>query len=149
MTYQLYRFEELSNALLYDILALRAAVFIVEQNSPYLDLDGMDASALHHCLFEGEKLIGYSRLFAPAVKFEEASVGRIVLHSDHRGSGLGREFLQRSMDEVRRIFGKVPIRIEAQHHLHRFYESMGFVIVSDIYDWGGIPHVKMVTQAAA
>jgi ElaA protein len=149
MEYQLYSFKELSNTLLYDILALRAEVFVVEQNSPYLDLDGMDEYAHHFCVFDNGTLVGYSRLFAPKVKFEEASVGRIVLSADHRGNGLGRELLQRSMNEVYRLYGNVPIRIEAQHHLHKFYESLGFVIVSDLYDWGGIPHVKMVTQVAA
>ncbi len=147
--YHVYRFDELGTSLLYAILALRSEVFVVEQTSPYQDIDGMDEYALHHCVFNGETLIGYSRLFGPQVKFEEASVGRLVLDAQHRGHGLGRELLQRSIDEVRRHFAGAPIRIEAQHHLHKFYESLGFVIVSDIYDWGGIPHVKMVTQVAA
>ena len=145
----LYTFDELSKALLYDILRLRAEVFVVEQNSPYLDLDGLDVHALHHCLFDGEQLIGYARIFAPGVKFDEASVGRIVIAPDYRGTGLGKELVQDCIAEIQTRYAGTAIRIEAQHHLRGFYESLGFMIVSDIYDWGGIPHVKMCTQVAA
>ena len=44
-----HRFDELSVAELYQILRLRAAIFVVEQECAYLDPDGMDAPA-RHCL---------------------------------------------------------------------------------------------------
>lgn len=145
-TYSTLAFDGLSAALLYDIMALRAEVFVVEQASPYLDPDGHDQQALHICLTEGGALVGYSRLLAPGVKFAEPSVGRIVIRADARGGGLGRELVQYSLEELRRLYGSMPVRIEAQHHLRHFYGSLGFSVASDIYDWGGIPHVKMVSS---
>jgi len=142
--FKTYRFDELSTARLYDILALRAEVFIVEQTSPYLDLDGLDQKALHFCMTENETLIGYARIFAPGIKFAEASIGRIVIAPNYRGQALGREIVQRSINEVQNRFGSISIRIEAQYHLRDFYGSLGFAIDSEIYDWGGIEHVKMV-----
>ena len=35
-------FEQLNKAELYEIIQLRIAVFIIEQDCPYQDLDGMD-----------------------------------------------------------------------------------------------------------
>jgi ElaA protein len=146
--FHIFTFDQLNTMLLYDILALRAEVFVVEQESAYMDFDYLDQKAHHVCLMEESRLIGYARLLAPGLKFDEATVGRLVLAMDRRGSGLGRRMMEHCMAEIRRLFGDVPIRIEAQHHLHRFYESMGYAISSDIYDWGGIPHVKMVSKAA-
>ena len=151
MTYrfQLFSFDELSTPLLYAILALRSDVFVVEQNAVYTDIDGLDQQALHCCMFDGDTLAGYSRIFAPGIKFDEASMGRIVLAADYRGKGLGRELIRFSMNELRRVCGDVPVRIEAQQHLRVFYESLGFIVVSEPYDWGGIPHLKMVSRAVA
>ena len=147
--YQVLSFDKLSTTLLYDILHLRSEVFVVEQNSAYLDPDGMDNAALHLCMLDDNKLIGYARIFAPGVKFDEASVGRLVIDEKYRGDGLGKKLLEYSMARLCKQFPGAPIRIEAQHHLRKFYESLGFVIISDIYDWGGIPHVKMVCSTHA
>ncbi len=37
-----YSFAELNTDALYQILALRAEVFVVEQDCPYQDMDGLD-----------------------------------------------------------------------------------------------------------
>ena len=145
----LFAFSELPTPLLYDILRLRSDVFIVEQNAVYTDIDGLDEHALHLCIMDGDTLAGYARLFAPGIKFDEASVGRIVLAPLYRGQGMGKYLVQTGMDEIRRRHPHAAIRIEAQQHLRGFYESLGFTVVSAVYDWGGIPHVKMSTQAAA
>lgn len=149
MRYHLYAFSDLTVPLLYHILALREKVFVVEQNAVYTDIDGLDAECLHLCLFDGESLVGYTRLVPPGLKFDEASIGRIVLEPAYRGGGRGRDIVQYSMEAVVQHFGAVPIRIEAQVHLKSFYESLGFGVVSEAYDWGGIPHVKMLTHLAA
>ena len=41
------RFDELSSAALYEMLRFRQAIFVVEQRSPYPDLDGLDQGAWH------------------------------------------------------------------------------------------------------
>ena len=42
-----YAFDQFTNQQLYAVLAAREAVFVVEQDCPYHDLDGMDADAQH------------------------------------------------------------------------------------------------------
>jgi ElaA protein len=56
---------------------------------------------------------------------------------------MGKELITRSIDEVHRLFGKIPITIGAQLYLKRFYESVGFTKVSDVYLEDGIEHIKM------
>ena len=148
MNYQLYTFDQLTTKQLYAILALREKVFVVEQNAVYDDIDWLDQQCFHFCLWSGDTLAGYTRIVPPQVKFEEASVGRIVLAPEFRGNGRGRELVRKSMDIVAQHFG-APIRIEAQIHLQDFYQSLGFAPASEPYDWGGILHLKMVTQIAA
>ena len=47
ITTQWQRFEELSPDALYEILRFRQSIFVVEQRSPYPDLDGLDQEAWH------------------------------------------------------------------------------------------------------
>ena len=53
---------------LYELLALRAEVFVVEQSCPFQDLDGVDRrdGVLHLLGYEGDHLAAYARIMAPA-----------------------------------------------------------------------------------
>ncbi len=133
-------FSELSNLDLYKILALRQRVFVVEQNCPYLDADGADLAS-RHLWAEGDgAIVAYARIVDAGVKFAEVSIGRVITSPETRGTGLGRELMQRAIAEC----GAVPIRIGAQAHLEKFYADLGFVRVSDPYDDDGIPHLEML-----
>ena len=79
------RFDELSTDDLYAILQLRSEIFVVEQDCVYQDVDGFDQGALHvmghHAAAEDSgapQLVCYTRLLAPGVKYESASIGRVV-----------------------------------------------------------------------
>lgn len=134
-------FAELSAAQLYAIVALRERVFIVEQNCPYLDADGLDLGAHHLCAESVQgALHGYLRIVPAGAKFDEVALGRIVTAPEARGTGLGRELVRRGLDAV----GNVPVRIGAQAHLERFYGEFGFCRASDVYDEDGIPHIEML-----
>ncbi len=90
------------------------------------------------------QVVAYTRLLPPGISYKEPSIGRVVVSPSHRAFGLGRELMQRSMDESYRRFGKSTIRISAQLYLKHFYSSLGFEPVSDVYDEDGIPHIEMV-----
>ncbi|MBX3255290.1 MAG: GNAT family N-acetyltransferase [Chitinophagaceae bacterium] len=137
-------FEALSNNELYKILQLRAAVFIVEQQCAFQDIDDKDQKASHVCAWEADKLIAYTRILPPGISYTEASIGRVVNSASVRGSGIGRELMQRSINAVYQLFGQVSIRIGAQFYLKNFYESFGFVQDSDIYLEDNIEHIKMI-----
>lgn len=141
--YKLFKFDQLTGALLYEILALRAKVFVVEQNIIYLDLDGFDRKARHLCLFEGKKLIAYARILPPRSKFPEPSISRLVVSKNFRGQNIGKMLTKRSIKEAQKIFKRKTVVLEAQEHLRAFYEALGFTPVSDPYVLEGISHIKM------
>ena len=133
-------FGDLSIAELYAILALRERVFVVEQRCMYLDADGIDPAARHLWAERAGEIDAYLRIVPAGVKYPEVSIGRVVTAPAVRGSGLGRELMQRGIAAC----GAQPIKISAQSYLQRFYGELGFVRVSDEYDDHGIPHVDMI-----
>src|SRR6266516_4197340 len=96
-------FRELSAEDLYAILVVRARVFIVEQNCAYLDLDGLDAGALH--LWTGRPVRAYLRILAPGSKYEEPSLGRVVTAPEARRQGLGRALVAEGIKRAEAAFG--------------------------------------------
>jgi ElaA protein len=137
-------FNALSLEELYQILRLRNEVFIVEQNCPYQDMDNADQKALHLLGFTDEGLAAYTRLFEPGIKFDMASIGRVVTAQFARGTGSGRLLMEKSIKAVEENWGKVPIKIGAQLYLQKFYESLGFSQFSEMYLEDNIPHIEMV-----
>lgn len=138
-------FDDLGVSALYEALALRQLVFVVEQTCPYLDADGKDARALHLLgRADGGQLVAYARLFAPGASYAEAAIGRVVTHPSVRRTGVGRVLMREAIAETRKAFGEGPIRIGAQRYLERFYGELGFVVASAPYDEDGIPHVEML-----
>jgi ElaA protein len=122
---------------------------VVEQNCPYLDMDGKDLNAWHLVAWSGNEVAAYLRLLAPGVSFVEPSLGRILTTKIGRGSGLGRELVARGVEKIHELYPTLPTRIGAQAHLHKFYGSLGFVQSSEPYDEDGIPHIEMRREAGA
>jgi len=136
-------FADLSADELYDLLAFRQDVFIVEQASPYQDLDGKDRTCDHLIVRDREgRLAGYARVRG-AMDGEPAFAGRFVVAPAHRGTGLGRRLVAEALRRMAANHPGQDIEIGAQAHLQRFYEGFGFVREGDMYDDGGIPHVIM------
>lgn len=142
------RFDELSGADLYAVMASRQDVFILEQTCLYPDLDGKDQRAHHllgwHTLEGARVLAAYLRCLAPGVKFDEVALGRVLTTRSARGGGSGRALLAEGIARAERQYPGQRIRIEAQHHLEAFYASFGFATVSAPYDEDGIMHVDML-----
>jgi ElaA protein len=148
MEWILKKFDELTTAELYAILQLRSEVFIVEQNCVYLDPDGKDQEAWHLTGMEDGKMIAYTRILAPGVSYPDPAIGRVATSISKRGSGLGRELMERSIEDCERLFGKKSITLSAQVYLKKFYESLGFTGIGDEYLDDGIPHIKMTRKSS-
>jgi ElaA protein len=141
-------FSRLSPHELYEIMALRQEVFVVEQNCPYLDADGKDPDSWHLMgRDQTGKLICYTRLLPPGLSYPGyASIGRVVSAPSARGTGAGKILMRRNIDLCRHLFDSRPIKIGAQSYLLQFYEGFGFRSTGEAYLEDGIPHTKMILE---
>jgi ElaA protein len=137
-------FENLTPTALYSIMQLRNSVFVVEQNCVYQDADDKDQKSWHFCGWDGPVLAAYCRLLPPGVAFGHASIGRVITHPQYRSFGLGRQMMQQAMPDIMRRSQSAAIQIGAQQYLQKFYESLGFVAISEPYLEDGIPHLLML-----
>jgi len=146
--WQWSRFSELRPADLYAVVRLREAVFVVEQQCPYLDADGRDPQAWHLLGWSeeqsGRDLVAYARVFEPGVRYTECSIGRVVTAPRVRGTGLGKALMSEALRRVESLAPGQAIKIAAQRRLEKFYLELGFRTVSAPYEDDGIIHVDMV-----
>jgi ElaA protein len=141
--FQIKAFAALSTKELYELLKLRAEVFVVEQNCPYLDLDGKDEKALHLLGYYNKELVAYSRLFNANDYFENASIGRVIVARKYRDRKWGNDLMTAAIKGIETYFKSTAITISAQLYLQKFYESHGFLVTSAVYLEDEIPHVEM------
>ena len=141
-------FDSISKEELYDVLSLRQKVFIIEQDCFYEDLDYSDQDANHLLLYKDNKLIGYSRAFSPGIKYDAASIGRIVIDSEYRGKGYGKSITQESIQFLNSNFPESDITISAQYRLIDFYEDQGFKREGSVYLEDDIEHIKMTLKVS-
>lgn len=144
MNWSWHRFEQLGVDNLYDALALRCRVFILEQGA-YLDPDGIDRHAWHLLGRDTHgALQAYLRVVDPGLKYEEPSIGRVITSPETRGTGLGRVLFAEGVARCTAAWPGQGIRISAQAHLERLYGSYGFERVGETYLEDNIPHLEML-----
>ena len=140
------RLAAMQPLVLYEALALRSSVFVVEQVCVYLDPDGFDAKCWHLTGHVGDALHAYARLVPPLTKSAQQTqpmIGRVVTAPAVRGQGQGRALMLQALAECARLWPGETVEIQAQAHLQNFYASLGFVALSDVYDEDGISHIDM------
>ncbi len=141
----LKKWNELSIDELYDILALREDIFIVEQNCPYNDLDYKDQKSLHLFYREEGKIISYLRLLPSGISYDKSpSIGRVITKTSARGRGLSRKLMQYGIDFIFSNMNEITIEISGQKYLRKFYESLGFRVEGQEYLEDNILHYHMV-----
>ncbi len=139
------RFDALAPRDVYDALALRSAVFVVEQGCAFQDADGLDAAAWHLLGRTADgTLAAYLRCLDAGAKYDEPSIGRVIVDLRWRNTGLGRALMAEGIARSRAAWPGRAIRIGAQHRLERFYASLGFAVAGPVYVEDGIDHVEMV-----
>jgi len=143
--WKLCKFSSLSPEYLYSALKLRQDIFILEQNCFYHDMDNLDQVSLHLFLICELEIAGYLRIVPPNKKFNEVSLGRILIASPFRRKKLGHKLVEKGIDLASEHF-EGNIRIEAQLYLEKFYSNLGFRRDSEIYDVDGIEHLQMTYE---
>ena len=138
-------FDELTNRELYEILRAREAVFVVEQNCPYYDIDGLDYPSLHMFYKDEDGSVqACLRIFEKVDEPGTMQIGRLVTVA--RGVGLGGKILHQAVEWFRENCEANGIYLEAQQYAIGFYAKEGFQVVSDPFLEDGIPHVQMRLQ---
>ncbi len=148
--FQLQTFAELSADELYQILQLRCAVFVLEQQCPYQDIDGLDQQSLH--LFQASQagqVFAYARILPPGLSgADHISIGRVVVSQERRKDRVGQALMQAAVAAALDRYPGHRIKISAQTYLTQFYLNLGFVSTGTYYLEDQIPHQEMVYQAA-
>ena len=137
-------YNQLSLNEFHDLIGLRMEVFVVEQDCPYQDLDGLDKDAYHLIIEENSEIIATSRILKAGVAYPEIAIGRVVSSPKHRDKKLGHLIMSESMKFVESTFGRQNIRLGAQTHLTSFYEKYAFKSTGKEYLEDGIPHTEML-----
>ena len=149
MNWKFKKFDELTTNELYEILKLRAEVFVVEQDCPYQDLDDKDKWAYHLFLEDddGSTVIAVLRILPENIAYEDMAIGRLIVKKSHRGQGLSKVMMQKAINFIIDDLGKKRIKLSGQAYLREFYEDLGFKRVSDIYLEDGIDHYEFLYEA--
>lgn len=124
-----------------DLRRIRESVFIREQGvTPEQEWDSLDATATHFLAVEGDFAMGSARLLP------DGCIGRVSVLKEWRGLKVGEALMQAAIAEAERM-GLSEQTLTAQVHATRFYERLGFSIISDEYIEAGIPHVDMLRKS--
>ena len=144
MQWEIKAFDQLSLQELYTILTLRTNVFVIEQACPYPEVDGKDPNCLHLLGTINGELVAYLRILPAGLRYDEVSIGRVVVKPIHRGKGLGRLMMEQAIHCITNEWKESQIKIGAQAYLEKFYQSLGFEPVSEVYLEDDIPHLDML-----
>ena len=131
--------------------SVRRKVFIEEQQVPAeIEMDANDKTATHILATAGDDNtpVGAARI----VYVDDGKVGkigRVCVHSEHRGKGIGRQIVLFCVDQIRKEVGVNnggKAKLGSQVHALEFYKSMGFQLTDreEYMDGGNIPHRDMV-----
>ena len=138
-------FDELEIYGLYDIMNLRQAIFIVEQDCPYLDADYVDLKSHHVTFYIDQNLVSYVRIVPPGISYDGySSIGRVVTHQDFRNKGVGKVIMEYAISKTKELHPDQKIKISAQKYITKFYTQLGFKIVGEEYLEDDIPHIAMI-----
>jgi ElaA protein len=132
------RFAALTTDRLYELLRFRQNIFVVEQRSPYPDLDGLDHSAWHLTARAEGTLAGYLRLIPRPLR-----IGRVAVAAPLRRHGLGRRLMDEALLFCRKHHPGRSVALTAQAHLVPFYRGFGFEPTGELFDDYGLTHVDM------
>ncbi|NDB35283.1 MAG: GNAT family N-acetyltransferase [Flavobacteriia bacterium] len=144
MQYEIKDFNQLTVYELYGILQLRSAVFVVEQECVYQDLDNHDQDAVHVIGTENDEIMSYARILKPNSQRNFFSIGRVIVVQKKRGTGAGNRLMSFCMAFVTGNFQAATVHLSAQAHLEDFYAQFGFQSTGKRYLEDGIPHCEMI-----
>jgi ElaA protein len=133
---------------LYRVLELRVAVFVVEQQAAYPDLDGRDVEAGAELLWAAEDgaVLSTTRVLRDP---DGMRIGRVATAAPARSRGVASALMRAAVDRCVELAPALPIVLDAQEHLTDWYGRFGFAVRGERFFEDGIPHVRMVRRPAS
>lgn len=145
MNFVAKKFNELSKEELYEILKVRAKIFVVEQGIRYLDMDDIDYDSLHCFFMEKGHVIAYLRAFYEDNSKKIVRLGRFL--TIEHGKGIGKSLWSESLRVIKERMNCVKLYGHAQKHALTFYEQFGFKAISSEFLEEGVSHVAIEMDA--
>ena len=145
IVWQDFHHSELTTAQLYQLLALRNAVFIIEQRCICQDIDGADliGDNRHLLGWFDDRLLACARILSPEDRRQAVKIGRVLVSGEARGLSPGNRLRDQAVNLCEHHWPQHKIKLSAQAHLQDFYGRFGFKTVSGVYLEDNIPHVDM------
>ncbi|UHA74088.1 GNAT family N-acetyltransferase [Paenibacillus sp. 481] len=131
-------------------LNIRKDVFVAEQHVP-LDIevdeyDRLDSECSHMLLQVEGQFAATGRL--KWLDGTTAKLQRIAVRKAFRGTGVGRTLMV-ALEQLARANGATKSVLDAQCQAEGFYQSLGYLTVSEVpFDDANIPHVRMEKSLA-
>ena len=148
INWSIKKFHELTLEELYDMIALRIEVFVIEQDCPYQDLDGKDKLSFHLLGKDSNgNIVATLRILPKGISYEEISIGRVVTSAGIRSWKKGHELMSEAMNFVFKNYPNQNVRLSAQTHLVGYYGKHEFKETGKEYLEDGIPHSEMLFES--
>ncbi|WP_196001771.1 GNAT family N-acetyltransferase [Clostridium sp. 1001271B_151109_B4] len=142
--FEIKKFNDLTVNEMYEIAKSRFEVFVCEQKIvEEQDFDDKDKVCHHIMLKENERVVAYCRIVPKGIGYDYISVGRVLVLSSYRGKGIAQEMMKVALEFIKNKLDEKTVVLSAQLYAKGLYESVGFKVISDVYDEVNIPHVKM------
>ena len=144
MKFEIVKFNELSVDDMYEIAKSRFEVFVCEQGiTEEQDFDDKDKECYHIMLKENGRIVAYSRIVPKGLAYEYTSIGRVLVLESHRRKGRAQKMMKFALDFIKNNLDENIVVLSAQEYVKDMYSSVGFKVISEIYNEVNIPHVKM------
>ena len=150
MTWETKTWSQMTADDVFAVMKLRTDVFFLEQHITDEELDSDDKkSGTIHIWAEDEPgvAVAYVRVVRKDSPPAEdlgigLSIGRLVVDSRLRGTGLGHELMRRALSHCE----DEPVVLHAQAWVKGLYSQHGFVTHGEPFNEAGIVHVRMVRK---
>lgn len=147
MNFAIKTFNELTVDELYEIVKARFEVFVCEQKIVEdQEFDDKDKVSYHIMLKENDKVVAYCRIVPKEIGYDYTSIGRVLVLSSYRRKGIAQEMIKVALDFIKNNLNENIVVLSGQLYAKGLYESVGFNVISDVYDEVNIPHVKMKVE---
>ena len=144
MNFEIKKFSELTVDDMYEIAKSRFEVFVCEQEIiEEQDFDDKDKLCHHVMLKEDGRIVAYSRIVPKGIGYENISIGRFLVLNSHRRRGIAQKMMKVALEFIKNNLNENIVVLSAQEYVKEMYSSVGFKVISDVYDEVNIPHVKM------